>query len=171
MAEDHLQHPLTLFSQDLHSNHKTKKQQSWGIGLSNKHVKKDFQGSWGSSSEKVKDTLKILTAVIKRCFLFCSHFLNTKIPFSLLLDVIVTLLPALVINNQVISMPRALHNFLWTSDAVRRRASFHSYSSPTLQSFKWSNSIWNFVFKAGCTPQHSSWEALWTPLLREGSSK
>lgn len=38
-----------------------------------------------------------------------------------------TLLPALVINNQVISMPRALHTSLWTSDVVRRRASLHSY--------------------------------------------
>lgn len=91
-------------------------------------AKKDFQGSWGSSGEKVKDMLKILTAVIKRCFaLFCSNILSTRIPFSLLLDVIGTLLPALVINNQVISMPKALHKFLWTSDVVRRRASFHSY--------------------------------------------
>lgn len=72
MAEDH---PLTLSSQDSHSSHKTKKQKRWGTGFSNKNGKKAFQGSRGSSSEKVKDMLKALRAVIKRCFaLFCSNF-------------------------------------------------------------------------------------------------
>lgn len=85
IAEGHLQHPLTFFSQDSHSNHKMKKQKSWGTGFSNKDGKKDFQGSWGSSSEKVKDTLKILTTVIKICFaLFCSNIASMRIPFSLL---------------------------------------------------------------------------------------
>lgn len=51
MAEDH---PLTLSSQDSHSSHKTKKQKKWGTGFSNKNGKKAFQGSRGSSSEKVK---------------------------------------------------------------------------------------------------------------------
>lgn len=92
-------------------------------------ARKILRGSWGSSSDKVIILmLKILTALIKRCFaLFGSNFLSARTPFSLLSDVIGTLLPALVINNEVISMPRSLHKFLWTSDVVRMRVSFHSY--------------------------------------------
>lgn len=69
------------------------------------------------------------TAIKKKSFpLFCSNFLGTRTPpFSLLLNVIGTFLPALVINNQVISMPRSLLKIFQTSDVVRVRASFHTY--------------------------------------------
>jgi len=47
--------------------------------------------------------------------------------FSVLLSVTGTLLPALVINNQVLNMSRPLLQVFWTSDVVRMRASFHTY--------------------------------------------
>lgn len=62
--------------------------------------------------------------------MFCSllqQYFKYENSFQSPLDVIGTLLPALVIHNQVISMPKALHEFLWTSDVVRRKASFCSY--------------------------------------------
>lgn len=55
--------------------------------------------------------------------MFCSllqQYFKYENSFQSPLDVIGTLLPALVIHNQVISMPKALHEFLWTSDVVRR---------------------------------------------------
>lgn len=54
MAEDICNIPLTLFSQDSHSNHKTKKHKGWGIGFSNKDGKKNFRGHGAVEVKRLK---------------------------------------------------------------------------------------------------------------------